>query len=145
MTVSTKGRYALRVMLDLAQQDPAEYISLKVISQRQEISMKYLEMIVSILNRAGFVTSMRGKGGGYMLTGSAGSYTVGSIIKLAEGSLAPVTCLEHGTNNCGRMDNCLTLPMWAKLGEVIDDYLESVTLEDLLKNRAQTPSEHDDL
>lgn len=131
MMISTKGRYALRVMLDLAQQPAGEYISLKSISQRQAVSMKYMEAIVATLNKAGMVESLRGKKGGYRLTRSADKYTVGEILKLTEGSLAPVTCLECG-NPCQRAESCITRPMWLELDKLIDDYLESKTLADLL-------------
>lgn len=134
MKVSTKGRYALRVMIDLAQHKDEGFISLKEIATRQEISMKYLEMIVGILNRADFVISLRGKSGGYKLARDAGEYTIGAILKLTEGSMAPVSCLECGANVCERADDCLTLPLWKGLDKVIDDYLESITLEDLIHN-----------
>ena len=133
MMISTKGRYALRVMLDLAQQEEDGYISLKSISGRQGISVKYMEMIVAMLNKAGFVKSLRGKEGGYRLAKPACEYTVGSILKLTDGSLAPVSCLEHcGDSECGRSGICLTLPMWKKLDVMIDAYLEGITLQDLL-------------
>lgn len=131
MMISTKGRYALRVMLDLAQQPAGEYISLKSISQRQAVSMKYMEAIVATLNKAGMVKSLRGKKGGYRLTRSADKYTIGEILKLTEGSLAPVTCLEC-ENPCQRAESCITRPMWLELNKLIDDYLESKTLADLL-------------
>lgn len=131
MMISTKGRYALRVMLDLAQQPAGEYISLKSISQRQAVSMKYMEAIVATLNKAGMVESLRGKKGGYRLTRSADKYTIGEILKLTEGSLAPVTCLEC-ENPCQRAESCITRPMWLELNKLIDDYLESKTLADLL-------------
>jgi Rrf2 family iron-sulfur cluster assembly transcriptional regulator len=132
MKISTKGRYALRVMVDLAQQKRDEYISLKAISERQEISMKYLETIAAGLHTAGFIMSLRGKCGGYRLARNAGEYTVGSVLKLTEGSLAPVTCLENNENTCGRARHCITLPMWQKLDKMIDDYFESITIEDLI-------------
>lgn len=135
MKISTKGRYALRIIIDLAKQTGKEYISLKEISERQEISMKYLEMIVGILVRAGFVLSLRGKSGGYMLAREPREYTVGSILKLTEGSLAPVACLENEANACSRAENCITLPMWQKLDKLIDDYLESITIEDLIEEQ----------
>lgn len=131
MMISTKGRYALRVMLDLAQQPAGEYISLKSISQRQAVSMKYMEAIVATLNKARMVESLRGKKGGYRLTRSADKYTIGEILKLTEGSLAPVTCLEC-ENPCQRAESCITRPMWLELNKLIDDYLESKTLADLL-------------
>lgn len=132
MKISTKGRYALRVIIELAQRNTDGYVSLKTIAEHQEISMKYLEMIVSILHAAGFVNSLRGKSGGYRLAKEPGEYTVGSILKLTEGSLAPVSCLDGGENSCSRAENCITLPMWKKLDTLIDNYLESVTIEDLI-------------
>jgi Rrf2 family protein len=135
MKFSTKGRYALRVMVELAQHGYDEYIPLKVISERQEISIKYLEMIVAILHRAGFVLSHRGKDGGYKLAKAANEYTVGSVLKLAEGRLAPVACLDDKTITCNRANHCITLPMWQKLDKLIDDYLESVTIEDLIRQQ----------
>ena len=132
MKVSTKGRYALRVMIDLAQHSEDGFISLKEIADRQEISMKYLEMIVGILNRADFVISLRGKSGGYKIAKAANEYTVGSILKLSEGNLAPVSCLDCAVNQCERADNCITLPMWKELDKVVDDYLENVTIQDLI-------------
>ena len=136
MMVSTKGRYALRVMLDLAQQPPGEYVPLSGIAERQEISVKYLEAIVATLCHAGLLISQRGKNGGYRLTREPGAYTVGSILRLTEGSLAPVNCLNCEKNNCGRAATCLTLPMWTELDRRIQEYLESVTLEDLLQGRS---------
>lgn len=132
MMISTKGRYALRVMIDLAGHDSDEYVSLKGISERQKISMKYLEAIVAVLNKAGFLQSLRGKDGGYRLSRSPREYTVGSVLKLTEGSLAPVACLEGCDTVCQSSDGCITLPLWQKLDGIIDEYLESVTLEDLL-------------
>lgn len=137
MKISTKGRYALRVMVDLAQHGGEKYISLKEISERQEISMKYLEMIVGILSRAGFVLSLRGKSGGYRLAKKPREYTAGQILKLTEGSLAPVACLENETNQCTRAENCITLPMWQKLDRLINEYLESVTIEDLIHQQSE--------
>ena len=135
MKVSTKGRYALRVMIDLAQHSEDGFISLKEIADRQEISMKYLEMIVGILNRADFVISLRGKSGGYKIAKAANEYTVGSILKATEGNLAPVSCLECAVNQCERADNCITLPMWKELDKVVDDYLENVTIQDLIDSQ----------
>lgn len=133
MKISTKGRYALRVMLDLAQHRGDGYISLKDIADRQGVSMKYLESIAAMLNKAGLVDSLRGKSGGYRLNRADGAYTAGEILKLTEGSLAPVACLESG--GCRRAEECLTLPLWKKLDDMIDSYLESVTLEDLLEGK----------
>ena len=127
MMVSTKGRYALRVMLDLAEHRNEGYIRLQDIAQRQEISEKYLEGIIVVLSKAGFVDALRGKGGGYRLNRDPEAYTVGSILKLTEGSLAPVACLE-GTPN-----RRATLPMWEKLDKMIDDFFEGITLQQLLQ------------
>lgn len=134
MMISTKGRYALRVMIDLAQNSGEGFVSLKDVAGRQEISMKYLEMIVSILNRGKMVKSQRGKAGGYRLMREPSEYTVGSIIKLAEGSLAPVSCVEEG-GSCDRMGECVTFPLWKKLDDVIDEYLENITLQDVLEGK----------
>lgn len=137
MMVSTRGRYALRIMLDLAMQENGTYISLKSISERQKISMKYMEAIVAMLNRAGLLKSQRGKEGGYRLARTPGEYPVSEILKLTEGTLAPVACLEAGCNDsCELSANCLTRPMWQKLDGIIDDYLSGVTLEDLLAGRS---------
>lgn len=137
MIVSTKGRYALSVMLDLAQQDPDEYVSLKDVAERQGISMKYLESIVAVLNKGGMVLSQRGKSGGYRLAKAPGEYTVGSVLTLMEGSLAPVDCVSGENNGCERATSCLTYPMWKRLDEVMDEYLNSVTLEDLILRRVK--------
>jgi len=137
MMISTKGRYAIRIMLDLSQHTDEGFISLKTISERQEISVKYLEAIVAVLNKAGIVESLRGKEGGYKLTKRPEEYTVGSIIKLSEGSIAPVSCLEDNASACARACKCLTLPMWLKLEEIVDEYLESITLKDLLDGNIQ--------
>lgn len=133
MMISTKGRYALRVMIDLAQNQKEGYISLKDVAERQDISMKYLEMIVSLLNKGKMLESHRGKSGGYRLAKKPDEYTIGSILDVTEGGLAPVYCLEEGAERCERAGDCITLPLWKKLDEVINNYLESVTLEDLLE------------
>ena len=130
--ISTKGRYALRVMIDLAQNDTGEYISLKDVAQRQGISMKYLEMIVSLLHKGHMVESQRGKSGGYRLIREPSEYTIEAILKLTEGTLAPVNCLGNDVNSCERAENCITLPLWKRLDDVIGNYLNSVTLQDLL-------------
>ena len=132
MMVSTKGRYALRVMIDLAQQGGAGYIPLKDIAQRQGLSEKYLESIVKLLARNGDLAGVRGKGGGYRLTRSPEEYTVGSILRLTEGGLAPVACLEQNPIECRRMSECRTLPMWRKLNTMINDYFDGITLADLV-------------
>lgn len=132
MKISTKGRYAIRVMIDLAEHNNGEFITLMDIAQRQEISEKYLEAIVSILSKNDLLISLRGKGGGYKLAKAPDKYTVGSILKLTEGSLAPVACLEKKPNNCSRALSCKTVEMWEGLNKLIDDYLENITIADLL-------------
>ena len=132
MIVSTKGRYALRVMIDLAEHQAEKYVPLKEVAARQEISEKYLENILKVLVQNGFLEGLRGKGGGYRLTRSPDQYTVEEILMLTEGSLAPVTCLEGDENTCPRAGHCTTLPMWEKLDTIINDYLDSVSLADLL-------------
>ena len=143
MLISTKGRYALRVMLELAQGEPGECMPLPVIAQRQGISEKYLESIIAVLARAGLVEGQRGKGGGYRLSRELKDYSVGEIVRLTEGSLAPVSCLE-GENTCPRADKCLSLPVWEKLDTLINDYLDSVSLADLLaEDVALTPEQRE--
>ena len=129
--ISTRGRYALRVMIDLAEHIDEGYIPLQTIAKRQGISEKYLESIIAVLARAGLVEGQRGKGGGYRLSRELKDYSVGEIVRLTEGSLAPVSCLE-GENTCPRADKCLSLPVWEKLDALINDYLDSVSLADLL-------------
>ena len=131
MLISTKGRYALRVMIDLAEHRTEDFISLKDIAQRQEISEKYLESIIRMLVKAKVLESLRGKGGGYRLKKSPDQYTVGSILRLTEESLAPVSCQEQNADACPRAYHCRTLPLWQGLDKVIRDYLESVTIADL--------------
>jgi Rrf2 family protein len=133
MLISTKGRYALRVMVDLAEHQTEGYIPLKEIAERQGISEKYLESIIKLLVKAKYLKGLRGKGGGYQLTKSPDLYTVGSILRLAEESLAPVACLEEGATACPRMGECRTLPMWQGLDEVINNYLDGITVADLVQ------------
>ena len=133
MTITTKGRYALRILLDLAQQDPEAIVPLNAIARRQEISNKYLEMIMGMLHKAGIVKSTRGKNGGYQLARRPDAYTVGEILKLTEGSLASVACLETAEKRCERASECLTLPLWQELDRIVEDFLQSVTLQDLLQ------------
>ena len=133
MLISTKGRYALRVMIDLAEHQADGFIPLKVIAQRQEISEKYLENIIKLLVKAKLLTGVRGKGGGYQLAKAPEQYTVGSILRLTEESLAPVACLEETAEACSRSQQCRTLALWQGLDKVIQDYLESVTLADLIE------------
>ena len=133
MIVSTKGRYALRVMVSLAQRAGEEYIPLKEIAEEEGISQKYLEAIMTTLSKAGFVDAVHGKGGGYRLNRSPKEYTVGSILKLTEGSLAPVSCTSQGAAACSRSTCCHALPMWEKLEKMIDEFFEGITLADLLE------------
>lgn len=133
MLISTKGRYSLRVMIDLAEQKSDRYIPLKEIAARQEISEKYLESIIKLLVKGKFLTGLRGKGGGYKLTKSPEQYTVGSILRLTEESLAPVACLEADAPSCPRTCDCRTLSLWKGLDKVINDYLDNVTVADLVR------------
>ena len=133
MMISTKGRYALRVMVDLAEHPTDAYIPLKEIAQRQEISEKYLEAIIKILVKARLLTGIRGKGGGYKLTRPLEQYTVGEILRLTEESLAPVTCLEEDAAACSRAAECRTLPVWKGLDRVINEYLDGITIADLIR------------
>ncbi len=133
MIVSTKGRYALRVMIDLAEQNKSERVPLKEIAERQEISQKYIESIMTLLSKNGFVDAVHGKGGGYKLNKKPEEYRVGDILRLTEGSLSPVACLEKGAVECPRKNECRTLPMWTKLDELVEGYLDSVSLADLMK------------
>lgn len=132
MKISTKGRYALRLMLDLAINNTGEPIRIKDIASRQEISDKYLEQIISVLNKAGYVRSLRGPQGGYKLAREPKEYTVGMILRLTEGSLAPVACLEDEVNECSRQDECATLILWEKLYDAIKDVVDGYTLADLV-------------
>lgn len=133
MLISTKGRYALRVMIDLAEHPSEGFVPLKVIADRQEISEKYLESIIKLLVKAKLLSGLRGKGGGYRLTRSPAEYTVGSILRLTEDSLAPVACLEENADACPRAPACRTLPLWQGLDRVISGYLDSITLADLAR------------
>ena len=132
MKISTKGRYALRLMLDIALNDAKTPVRIKDIAERQQISDKYLEQIVSSLNKAGFVKSLRGPQGGYRLTKKPEEYTVGMILRLIEGSLAPVACLDDDINNCTRADRCPTLILWEKLYDAISEVVDNITLADLI-------------
>lgn len=132
MMISTKGRYALRVMIDLAEQQRAEYVPLKEIAARQEISQKYLESIMVILSKNNFIEALHGKGGGYRLNREPKDYKVGDILRLTEGTLVPVACLDDGAKPCEKTAECRMLPVWENLYKVINDYLDSVTLADLL-------------
>lgn len=132
MKISTKGRYALRMLLDLAEHRADGYISLKDIAARQEISKKYLEQIVSILNRPDILKTNRGYQGGYQLAKAPDQYTVGDILRITEGGLAPVACLEQDPVQCNRSAKCATLPVWQGLYRVVNEYLDSITLQTIL-------------
>ncbi len=133
MKISTKGRYALRLMLDLAIHDTGEPVRIKDIAARQEISDKYLEQIISSLNKAGYVKSIRGPQGGYRLTKKPEQYTVGMILRLTEGSLAPVACLDDEVNSCTRQDTCATLRLWKMVNDSVSSVVDKVTLADLVE------------
>ena len=134
MMISTRGRYALRVLVDLAEQDGERYITLKEIAERQEISEKYLESLVKSLVRAGILEGLRGKGGGYRLARRAEDIRVLDVLRVMEGELAPVACLEEGGARCARMADCRTLPLWKGLYEVVTRYLSGFTIRDLARN-----------
>lgn len=134
MKISTKGRYALRVMVDLATTDPENYISIKNIANRQKISDKYLEQIISSLNKAGLVKSTRGALGGYKLTKAPKDYTVGMILRSIEGSLAPVSCLDDEENQCPRCSDCVSLYVWEKIYEAVNNVVDTITLQDIIDN-----------
>lgn len=138
MRVSTKGRYALRFMLDLTLHDSGEFIALKDISARQEISMKYLEQIVSMLTKAGMLKSVRGPQGGYKLAGSPAQYTVGDILRVTEGSLAPVACLDDPENTCSRAAECNTVGFWQELYDAICGVVDHTTIADLAERISQS-------
>lgn len=133
MKISTKGRYALRLMLDIASNSEGEPVRVKDVAKRQDISAKYLEHIISFLVKAGYVRSIRGPQGGYKLVKPASEYTVGMILRLTEGSLAPVDCLEYEENLCPRAETCVTLRLWKELDEAIKSVVDKYTLEDLLE------------
>lgn len=138
MKISTKGRYAVRVMLDLALHNTGECIKVKDIAERQGLSEKYLEQIIATLNKAGYVRSVRGAQGGYRLAKTPQEYTVGMILRLTEGSLAPVACLEEDNLQCNRIDTCETLQVWKDLYDAINQVVDNVTIADLMeqhKNR----------
>lgn len=140
MKISTKGRYALRMMIDLAQNQCDGYVSLKDIANRQEISKKYLEQIVAILNKPDILRTNRGYQGGYRLAKNANEYTVGDILRLTEGGIAPVSCLENSPIMCDRADECVTLPVWKGLYKVISEYVDSITLQDIVDKNADISS-----
>ena len=133
MMISTKGRYALRVMIDLAEHCNGEHIPMKDVVKRQQVSQKYVERIMTMLSKANFVEAVHGKGGGYRLNRSPDEYIVGDILRLTEGSLAPVACLDCDAEECKRADQCRTLPMWKELNNRITDFFDGITIADLMK------------
>lgn len=137
MKISTKGRYALRMLIDLAEHQNTGYVALKDIAQRQNISKKYLEQIVPVFNRADILRTNRGFQGGYQLARTPDKYTVGEILRLTEGSLAPVSCLEQDAVECERSADCATLPVWQGLSRVINEYLDGITLQDILDQQKE--------
>ena len=140
MMISTRGRYALRVMLDLAENRKDGYIPMKEVAQRQELSLKYMERILPALVKEGFVEGIHGKGGGYRLVREPKDYTVGEILRTTEGDLAPVACLACDAKPCGRAGFCQTLPMWNRLYHTVNDFFDGITLEDLLEGRFDSVS-----
>ena len=134
MKISTKGRYALRMIVDLAESGSDDYVALKEIAERQNISKKYLEQIVPILTRGGILSTNRGYQGGYRLSRNPSLITCGEVLRLTEGSLAPIACLENGVENidCERKDECMTLPLWIGLSRVINNYLDGITVQDII-------------
>lgn len=137
MRISTKGRYALRLMLDLALHNTPTPVRVKEIAARQEISDKYLEQIISVLNKAGYVRSVRGPQGGYLLTRPTAEYTVGMILRLTEGSLAPVECLDTETGSCDKSNDCITLLVFQKMNEAVNEVIDNITLADLVDWKLQ--------
>ncbi|NLV49533.1 MAG: RrF2 family transcriptional regulator [Clostridiales bacterium] len=133
MKISTRGRYALRLMLDLAMNGSDKYVTIKSISQRQDISGKYLEQIIAVLSRAGYVKSVRGAQGGYKLARPAEEYTVGMILRLIEGNLVPVSCLDDEPNQCPRHEKCATLDVWKQIEAAVNSVVDNITLADLVK------------
>ncbi|MCL1999939.1 MAG: Rrf2 family transcriptional regulator [Planctomycetes bacterium] len=144
MEISTKGRYSLRMLLDLAKHRDKGFVALKDIAERQGISKKYLEQIVTLFNNSGILRTTRGYQGGYMLANTPDQYTVGQILRITEGKLCPVACLKDEDNQCERNNYCKTLPVWIGLQKVINDYLDSFTLQMLLDNGPKDPGESND-
>lgn len=134
MLISTRGRYAIRVMIDLAEHYTGSYIPMKDVAQRQQVSLKYIERIMPTLTQNGFVEGVHGKGGGYRLVREPKEYRIGEILRLTEGDLAPVACLECNAATCERASECRTLPMWSKFKDMMDEYFDGITLADLMKN-----------
>ena len=139
MIVSTRGRYALRVMIDLAENSTGEFIPMKDVAQRQSISLKYLERILPVLSKNNLIEGVHGKGGGYRLTRLPQDYKVGEILRLTEGNLAPVACLEANTPQCEKTHKCRTLPMWKGLHTLVNSYFDSISIADLLNGNINVP------
>ena len=137
MKISTKGRYALRLLIDLAEHEGEGYVALKDVAERQGVYKKYLEQIVPILNRSDVLKTNRGYQGGYCLAKSPDKYTVGEVLRLTEGSLAPVACVEQDPVECPRSADCATLPVWQGLNRVINEYLDSITLQDIINSQRE--------
>lgn len=138
MLISTRGRYALRVLIDLAEHGSGGYVPMKDVAQRQEISLKYLERIIPVLSKNGFIEGLQGKGGGYRLVKPPEECRIGDILRLTEGDLAPVACLETGAKPCGRASQCRTYPLWVEFYELVNAFFDGKTLADIVK--ADTPS-----
>lgn len=134
MMISTRARYALRVMIDLAEHCGEGYIPMKDVAARQEISLKYLEKILPVLTKKDMIEGVHGKGGGYRLTRGAAEYRVGEIIRITEGDLAPVACLNCEATPCGRTADCRTFPMWKKFYEMVNEYFDGITIADLMRD-----------
>lgn len=141
MKISSQSRYALRLMLDIARQGEGAVVSLKEISGRQNISVKYLEQIILKLNKTGYLKSIRGAMGGYMLTRAPAEYSIGEMLRAVEGSLAPIDCLKSEINQCARCDQCDTLWFWEGMDRVINEYVDGYTLEDFLERDQQEPGQ----
>ena len=135
MKISTKGRYAIRLMIDIAEHEKIGNVSIKDVAKRQDISLKYLEQIVNMLSKAGYLKSQRGSQGGYQMTKTPEEYTVAEILRVTEGGFAPVACLEGGENTCSKRSSCSTITMWEGLYKVIEEYLSGITIADLLKEK----------
>ncbi len=142
MKISTKGRYALRLMLDLATYNTGEPVSIKDIAKRQQISEKYLEQIISILNKAGYVRSIRGAQGGYLLKKEPKEYTVGMILRLTEGDLAPVSCVGQEGAECERRDACVTVRIWEQINDAVNQVVDNITLENLVEWQAEKADQY---
>lgn len=142
MKISTKGRYALRLMLDLATYNTGGPVSLKDVARRQEISDKYLEQIIAVLNKAGYVRSIRGAQGGYVLKKEPSEYTVGMILRLTEGDLAPVSCVGNEKEECDRKSGCVTIKIWQQINDAVNDVVDNITLEDMLEWQAELSDQY---